>query len=128
VNRDINISVRRKEIKKIALSSLRNSEPIIHKKADLKISITGGGIEEFLNQPHKHYAEKNEMLLDIRFVLEHSDYLGVSSLHGKTSHVFETELCGEKTWLIVNEVRGRGLALYSISDSDRVSSGIKKPI
>ena len=92
------------------------------------ISITGGGIDEFLNQPHKHYYEKNEMLLDIRSVLERSVYKGVSGMSGKTSHVFETELCGEKTWLIVNEVKGRGLALYSISDSDRVLLGIKKPI
>ena len=55
-------------------------------------------------------------------------YKGVTDLKGKTSHVFETELCGEKTWIIVNEVKGRGLALYSISDSDRVLQGIKKPI
>ena len=83
MNKDINISARRKEIKKIALSLLRNREPIVHKQANLMISITGGGIDEFLNQPHKHYVEKNEMLLDIRSVLEHSVYLGVSGFSGK---------------------------------------------
>ena len=122
------ISARRKEIKRIALSTLRKDQPILHRKSNLMISITGGGIDEFLNQPHKHYYEKNEMLLDIRSVLERSVYKGVSGMSGKTSHVVETELCGEKTWLIVNEVKGRGLALYSISDSDRVLLGIKKPI
>lgn len=127
MNKASTISVRRKEIKRIALSTLRREDPIFHKSSNLTISITGGGIEEYLNQPHKHYCEKNEMLLHIRTVLEQSVYMGVSCLKGKTSHVFETEICGEKTWLIVNEVRGRGLALYSISDSDRVLSGIKKP-
>ncbi|MBP5797528.1 MAG: hypothetical protein J6W26_04580 [Bacteroidales bacterium] len=128
MNDSNNISKRRKEIKKIALSTLRNAEPVFHKQAQLSITITGGGIEEYLNQPHKHYFEKNEMLLRIRSVLEQATYMGISSLRGKKSFVFETELCGEKTWLIVNEVKGRGASLYSISDSDKVLTGIKKPI
>ncbi len=128
MNDSNNISKRRKEIKKIALSTLRNAEPVFHKQAQLSITITGGGIEEYLNQPHKHYFEKNEMLLRIRSVLEQATYMGISYLRGKKSFVFETELCGEKTWLIVNEVKGRGASLYSISDSDKVLTEIKKPI
>ena len=92
------------------------------------ISVTGGGIEEYLNQPHKHYPEKNEMLLNIRSVLERSEFVGVSCLKKHKSYLFETELCGEKTWLIVNEVKGRGASLYSISDSNKVLDGIKRPI
>lgn len=128
MNKPNSISERRKEIKKIALSTLRNGEPIFHEKAKLSVTITGGGIEEYLNQPHKHYFEKNEMLLRIRSVLEQATYMGISYLRGKKSFVFETELCGEKTWLIVNEVKGRGVSLYSISDSDKVLTGIRKPI
>lgn len=117
---------RRKQIKAEA-KSLRDEKPIINKQSGLSISITGGGIDEFLNQPHKHYAEKNEMLLNIRTVVEESTYMGVSMHKGKTAHIFETELYGEKTYIIATEVKGRGISLYSISDSDNVLKGIKKP-
>ena len=95
--------VRRKQIKAKAMN-LRNESPIINKQSRLPISITGGGIDEFLNQPHKHYAEKNEMLLNIRTIVEKSTYRGVSMHKGKTAHIFETELCGEKTYIIATEV------------------------
>lgn len=117
---------RRKQIKAEAMS-LRDEKPIINKQSGLSINITGGGIDEFLNQPHKHYAEKNEMLLNIRTVVEESTYMGVSTHKGKTAHIFETELYGEKTYIIATEVKGRGISLYSISDSDNVLKGIKKP-
>ena len=34
----------------------------------------------------------------------------------------------EETWIIVTEVKGRGISLYSISDSNRVLTGIEKPV
>lgn len=46
---------------------------------------------------------------------------------GRKSHIFETELCGDKTWIIANEVDGRGVALHSISDNEKVLVDIEKP-
>ena len=80
------------------------------------------GIKEWLNQPHKHYSEKNEMLLNIG----DSTYKGYNTYKGFVSHIFETILCGEKTWIIVTEQSGRGLAIHSISDNADVLNGIKK--
>ena len=60
--------------------------------------------------------------------MEQSVFKGVTYLKKNKSYIFETELCGEKTWLIVNEVKGRGASLYSVSDSDKVLTDIKKPI
>lgn len=93
-------SMRRKEIKKIAMKKLRDGPPIFNRQAGFYITITGGGIDEFLNQPHKHYNEKNEMLLSIDDVLKEAEYKG----------------------------KGRGISLYSISDSNRVLTGIEKPV
>ena len=120
------IRIRRKEISTEAKETLR-SKAFRHPKLDKDISVYGGGIDEWLNQPHKHYAEKNEMLLNIESVIEQSEYLGTTRHRGRNCHVFETELCGEKTWIIVTDVPGRGLSVYSISDGEEILKNIKKP-
>ena len=121
------IKTRRKEIKVEALKKLR-SMPIHNKYFFREISITGSGIDEWLNQPHKHYAEKNEMLLNINNVMKESPYMGVSKYKGRPAHIFETTLCGEATWIVVTIVPGRGATVYSISDSANILTGIKKPV
>ena len=68
------------------------------------------------------------MLLSIDDVLKEAEYKGKTSFNGRKSFIFETTLCGEETWIIVTEVKGRGISLYSISDSNRVLTGIEKPI
>ena len=88
------------------------------------IHITGRGIKEWLNQPHKHYAQKNEMLLDIAEVIEKAEYKG----HGPdkhdpsvTTHILETNINGEKSWIIVRELnRPHRFDIHSISDSPNI--------
>jgi len=121
------VRLRRKEISTEAKETLR-SQIIRHPKLDKNIGISGGGIDEWLNQPHKHYAEKNEMLLNIKSVIEKSDYLGTTKYKGRDCHIFETELCGDKTWIIVTDVAGRGLSIHSISDGEEILKDIKKPV
>ena len=67
------------------------------------------------------------MLLDIDYVIENASYRGVSFFKGKKAHVFETQLSGDPTWIIATEVKGRGIAIYSISDNAKVLVGTKKP-
>ena len=118
---------RRKEIKDEAKETLR-TQVFRHPKLDKDITLSGGGIDEWTNQPHKHYAEKNEMLLNIKSVIEQSEYLGTTKYKGRNCHVFETELCGDKTWIIVTDAAGRGLSVYSISDGEEILKDIKKPV
>lgn len=105
---------------------MKNIE-IKHPQLNEPIKLYTNGLNEFLNQPHKHYLEKNEMLLNIKNVLSKSKYVGVSNHKGKLSHIFETELKGQKTWIIIDDKKGRGLGVYSISDSDKILDGIRKP-
>ena len=69
-----------------------------------------------------------EMLLNIKSVIEQSEYLGTTKYKGRNCHVFETELCGDKTWIIVTDAAGRGLSVYSISDGEEILKDIKKPV
>ena len=110
---------RRNEIFEYAKKNMKNIE-IKHPQLNEPIKLYTNGLNEFLNQPHKHYLEKNEMLLNIENVLSKSKYVGVSNHKGKLSHIFETELKGEKTWIIIDDKKGRGLGVYSISDSDKI--------
>ena len=59
---------------------------VLYKRGDMK----------WLNQPHKHYKEKNEMLYNLKQVILDSKYMGWTvdskSREGIVrSHIFETE-------------------------------------
>ena len=47
----------------------------------IPIRITKMGLKEFLNQPHIHYFEKNEILRNLQEVLQESRYLGAIPYH-----------------------------------------------
>lgn len=121
------VKARRRQIKVIARETLiqRSFHNPYFKRA---IRITGSGIDEWLNQPHKHYVEKNELLLNLGAVIEKSTYLGNSTYKRRLAHIFETILCGEATWIVVTDVPGRGATIHSISDSVNILNGITKPV
>jgi len=101
---------------------------INHSQFDQEIHISGGGIREFTNQPHKYFFEKNELLKDLQgvFNAESTIYRGVKKFDRKMSYIFEIELMCEKSYLIVNQYVGSKPLLYSISDSENVLIGIEK--
>ena len=112
---------RRKELQREAASL--KQEKIIHEKFDKEILITGACIKEWLNQPHKHYAAKNELIVDIKDVLRKSRYLG----HGKDkhdpeakAHLFEIKIEGEESWIIVRELYGGLVKLHSVTDQKKI--------
>lgn len=116
-----------KEIKEKA-SSLKQT---VIRNPDFQkdIQITGRGIKEWLNQPHRYYEKKNEMLLDIASVIKDAEYLGEGSdKHDPTikAHLFETEINNEKSWIIIRESFDGKVRLHSISDSDNILKLIKK--
>lgn len=123
------IRERRKEIAKEA--GQLTKEALVNDRFGQNVVITKKAIKEWLNQPHKHYAQKNEMLLNIKINFRQAEYIGWTTYHKNNpmilkSHIFEIQLSGDNSYIIVLEdVNGR-FALHSISDSDKVLNGIKK--
>lgn len=116
-----------KEIKKEA-SVLKQS--VVHNKGlSNDIMITGRGIKEWLNQPHEHYQQKNEMLLDISSVIEKAQYVGYGKdKHGSNAivHLLETKIEGDRSWIIIKEQADGSTTLYSISDSENILNILKE--
>lgn len=122
------IKQRRKEIRQIMAERLDDS--LSNTEFDKPVKLSGKSVKEFLNQPHKHYREKNELLLDIKQAFRTAKYLGINTEYALprlvASHIFEIELCHEKSWLIVREYDQGQLFLYSCSDNEKISTGLKK--
>jgi SPP1 gp7 family putative phage head morphogenesis protein len=110
-----------KELRVWAKENLKG-ETVSHPECNEKIHFTMTGIKEYLNQPHDHYYEKNEMIKEIIPVLKNSKYMGVTHHKGNTSHIFEIEIQGDKSWLIANVMDGKDkdVVFYSITQSDKV--------
>jgi hypothetical protein len=86
------------------------------------IYINVSGIKEWLNQPHKHYAEKNEALLQLPELFLSSEYLGSEQdPKGRdyivASHIFKTQIADDTSWIIVNENIWNECWVHSISDN-----------
>ena len=118
-------SVRIKELRAWAKENLANTE-VFHDGLGKHIIFSVSGIKEYLNQPHEFYFEKNEMITDIQTVIRNSTYMGLVHFKDRISHIFEIEIMGKSSWLIANEYAGRGITLYSVSDSAKVLTGVQK--
>ena len=86
---------------------------------DIYINVTG--IKEWLNQPHIHYAEKNEALLILPELLLKAEYIGSTSDpkcrdYISASHIFRTIIAEEDSWIIVNETIWGECWVHSVSD------------
>lgn len=96
-----------------------------------EVKVTKRSLLEWTNQPHKFYREKNEMLLDISRVFREAKYLGTAENHKGVphvvqSHIFETDIKGEKALIIVREYDWGDFALYSLSEGGELYKHIKK--
>ena len=114
-----------KELKYWAKENLAKKS-IYHDVFGKNIEFTVTGIKEYLNQPHKHYFEKNQMIKGIQNTIKNSEYKGFTEYKGRISHIFEIEINKDKSWIIVNEREDGKATFYSISDSDKIVRNIKK--
>lgn len=117
-----------KQIKKEARRTVQGSV-LTHPDFDGEIKVSRNSINEWTNQPHEHYAEKNRMILYIDEVLKKAKYLGPGDDkrdENITIHLFETSIQGDKTWIIVKEFSDGNTILYSISDSANILKSLKK--
>lgn len=121
------IRKRRKELQ-------RKAEPMIssamhNKGINGDIRLTKRGIKEWLNQPHRHYEEKNEMLAHIGDTIKNAKYKGwVTDIHDShaRAYILETEVSGDKSWIIIRETPDGILTLHSITDSNKILSVLGK--
>lgn len=126
-NRDNSAKATKKspEVKKLQGTTISNPD------FNHEVLVTGGSIKEWTNQPHKEYAAKNSILKHIDKVFREAKYIGFIDNFKKKpgvkqSHLFETNVLGELSWIIVREYEIGEFVLHSISDSDKIKTGIRK--
>lgn len=95
------------------------------------IRISVRAMKEYLNQPHEHYAHKNELLMNMQEVMRRARYMGAVPNFKRVpgivrSHIFEIRILGDRSWIIVRETTDGRMLFYSISDSPKILEGIKK--
>lgn len=112
------------EIRIIAKQTLQGKQ-ISNPEFSHEVKISGRSIKEWLNQPHKNFEAKNHLLLSIEDVFKKSKYIGVSFYKEQPAHIFETILCGEKTWIVVRQYPDHYI-LHSISDNRNIMSNIQQ--
>ena len=113
--------LRRKIIKEEA-KALLFGQVLSHPYFPHDIYINMSGIKEWLNQPHKHYAEKNEALLNLPQLLYESEYVNAvldpkGRKHIAVSHLFQTKIERDNSWIIISETIWGEFLVHSISDN-----------
>lgn len=122
-----NHSVRTKELKKEAKKLVGQS--FLNDGFEKTITISVKGIKEWLNQPHEHYMEKNELLLDIASLIRGATYKGAGKDKHDPNiilHLFEVKIKGDKSWIIVREHPSGIASIHSISDSPGILNALNK--
>ena len=119
-----------KDIKKEARRLIQGTI-INHPDFNKDIKISRKSIDEWTNQPHIYYKEKNELLLKIKDVIKECQYLGygkdkLPKAGNKWIHLFELEILGDKSWIIVKEYTDGNTCLYSISDNENILNVLKE--
>lgn len=131
--KDIEKGTDYKDILTVARNFAEKSIPILffkNGKFHKNIRITVSGIKEYLNQPHAHYFEKNELVKELPNLIQSAKYMGINPTYSheqvKYSHIFETIIGGEKSWLIIREYNDGRVLFYSCSSDWKIATGLKK--
>lgn len=126
-NRDNSAKATKKspEVKKLQGTTISNPD------FNHEVLVTGGSIREWTNQPHKDYAAKNSILKHIAKVFREANYIGVVDNFKQKpgviqSHLFETTVLGDVSWIVIREYDDGRFILHSLSDGDRIKTGIRK--
>lgn len=113
------------EVKKLQGTTISNPD------FNHEVLISGSSIKEWTNQPHKDYAAKNSILKHIAKVFREANYIGVVDNFKQKpgviqSHLFETTVLGDVSWIVIREYDDGRFILHSLSDGDRIKTGIRK--
>ncbi len=117
-----------REIRRAVLEKFRGKS-VYNAQLNGDVKFTKRGLQEFVNQPHKHYNEKNKLAYSIDDLVREGRYLGYTEYKATRmeprSHILETTIAEDKSWLIVKENINEGFVLYSVSDNSTVLEDIK---
>ena len=84
------------------------------------MTFTMKGIKEAINQPHKHYIEKNRAIKGIQNLLESADLVKKEEDISRVEfryYYFRTIISGERSFIVLREIRFTGITdFYSIVD------------
>ena len=113
------------EVKKLQGTTISNPD------FNHEVLISGSSIKEWTNQPHKDYAAKNSILKHIAKVFREANYIGVVDNFKQKpgviqSHLFETTVLGDVSWIVIREYDDGRFILHSLSDGDRIKTGMRK--
>jgi len=109
-----------KELKEWAKNNLIGKE-VIHPDFSEKICFSSTGIKEYLNQPHKHFFAKNELLKEIDEIIPKSKIVyDAEDMKGNpNNHYFylETKICENYSYIIIRLTKHNNkYTLYSMVD------------
>jgi hypothetical protein len=113
-------TARIKELRNWAKENL-HGRMVSHPEFAEAIHFTGTGIKEFLNQPHKNFYAKNELLKRIDTVIQKSKLVGhAPDVKGNTNihfYYLETNVEDQRSYIVIKHTRHNNrYALYSIVD------------
>lgn len=90
-------------------------------------TMSGRNIKEWLNQPHKNYAYKNRLLLELEDVLQEATF--IKTVENKTGgdfarqfHYYRVTLQGEPSYIVLRELENGQVEVYSMVDKIKESS------
>ena len=114
---------RLKELRTWAKENLLGKE-VYHPDFSEKIHFSSTGIKEFLNQPHKDYHAKNELIKEIHTIIPKSKLVdNAPDIHGDTNKHFyylETEILEQSSYIVIRHTRkDNQYTLYSMVDKIR---------
>lgn len=118
------VATKRSELKIWAKENLTGRK-ISHSFENIQypVSFSVTGIKEYLNQPHKHYAQKNRSLKNIESLIKSAKYHNsIKDIKGKpfVYHYLETKISGEPSFIVIREDTLKKTAvLYSNVDQLR---------
>lgn len=98
-----------------------------HSEMKAPIEFNNRGIKEAFNQPHKEYNDKNLMIPYMDSILKKATYLGwledlKKNVFIEKIHVFKVGF----GYAIIREQKDGRMVFYSITDSDKITKGLKK--
>jgi hypothetical protein len=118
---------RRKVIRRLAVDALVGKE-IALSQIGLTATMSNRSVKEWLNQPFSDVDAKNEALLDLQSLLDNSVYRGSGAdehMATATMHLFETEIGGNKCWIIVRHFHDGTCLVWSVSDNPSILNNIE---
>ena len=110
---------RKKIIEWAKLNLVNNGTTVSRAELTGPISFSNSGIKEAINQPHKHYHEKNEAIKDIVQLLGSSIYSGnAEDVKGRCLryHYFRVTINDDDSFIVVKEHYDNTLRFYTIVD------------